>query len=380
LADRLSADSFRESAPWLTHYLPVTAQVHTFASDNVFRNFFVYAGVSSASAEMRLGRFAAMKFRLILAGATLALMGAVAVAQTTAKPRPYEGTSQPPTSDVIRATDSPTVAPPAVTTAAPAPTLPPPAAAPVQQAPPAATRPAPAENPDYGIVETPVTPETGATAQSPALQMRNGRPYNPDSDIVSSVPAPENALAGGTAIHTRLDHEISSRENGAGSLFTAQVDQDVVQNGRVIIPSGSAVHGRVIHADYGRRIAGHASLRLLADEVVLPDGTRYYMSAVPSMTGRSTGTRVNAEGTILTRDNPKTLAAQYGIAGGAGAATGAVLGGPTGAIVGTGIGVGVITAHFLVNRQVAVLPAGSSLTFGLSKPMQLTPLTSTASK
>lgn len=320
-----------------------------------------------------------MKSSLILAGATLALTSAVAIAQTTAKPSPYEGLSQPPASDVIRATESPTVVPPAMTTATPAPTLPAPAAVSVKQTPAAST--APAENPDYGIVETPVTSDTGAAIQAPALKGRQtGRPYNPDADIVNSVPTPANALAEGTAIHTKLDREISSSENGVGTLFTAQVDQDVVQNGRVIIPTGSIVHGRVMHADYGRRISGHGSLRLLADEVVLPDGTRYYMSAVPSMTARSTGTKVNAEGTIQTRDNPKMLAAQYGIAGGAGAATGAVLGGPTGAIVGTGIGVGVITAHFLINRQAAVLPAGSSLTFGLSKPMQLTPITNTASR
>jgi hypothetical protein len=313
-----------------------------------------------------------MKSRMILAGATLALTSAVAVAQTTAKPSPYEGLSQPPASDVIRATDSPAIAP-----AAP-PTLPPPTAT-VKQAP-ATTRPAPVENPDYGIVEVPVPAESGAPAQSPALQTRQGHPYNPDADIVSSVPLPHNALAEGTAIHTRLDREISSRDNGLGTRFSAQVDQDVVQNGRVIIPTGSVVHGRVMHADYGRRISGHASLRLLADDVVLPDGTHYYMSAIPSQTGSATRTKVNGEGTILTRDNPKTLATQYAVAGGAGAATGAFFGGPTGAIVGTGIGVGVITAHFLINRQAAVLPAGSALTFGLKQPMQLTPLTNTAQK
>lgn len=314
-----------------------------------------------------------MKSRLILAGATLALTSAVAVAQTTAKPSPYEGTSQPPASDVIRATEAPAIAP-----AAPPPTLPPPAAV-VKQAP-AATHPAAVQNPDYGIVEVPVASDTATPVQSPSLKNRNGQPYNPDADIVTSVPLPDNALAEGTAIHTRLDREISSRDNGVGTRFSAQVAQDVVQNGRVIIPAGSVVHGRVMHADYGRRITGHASLRLLADEVVLPDGTRYYMSAIPSQTARSTRTKVNGEGTILTRDNPKTLAAQYAIAGGAGAATGAFFGGPTGAIVGTGIGVGVITAHFLINRQVAVLPAGSSLTFGLKQPMQLTPITNTAQK
>jgi hypothetical protein len=316
-----------------------------------------------------------MKSKLILAGATLALTGAVAVAQSTAKPSPYEGMSQPPTSDVIRATESQSIAPPAA-----APALPPPTAAAVKQAPTTNAAAARVENPDDGIVEVPVTTETGAPAVTPSLRTPQSRLYNPDADIVSSVALPDNALAAGTAIQTRLDREISSRENGAGTLFTAQVARDVVQNGRVIIPSGSVVHGRVVHADYGRRISGHASLRLMADEVVLPDGTHYYMSAVPSLTARSTNTKVNGEGTIQTRDNPKNLAAQYGIAGGGGAAAGAVLGGPVGAIVGTGIGVGVITTHFLINRQVAVLPAGSSLTFGLTRPMQLTPLTSRAAK
>jgi hypothetical protein len=315
-----------------------------------------------------------MKSRLILAGATLALSGAVAVAQTTAKPSPYEGVSQPPTSDVIRATEAPTIVAPPSATAAP--TLPAPVPATVKQAP-----TGPAENPDSDIVETPASDQNAAPAPAPVLKGRQtGRAYDPDADIVTSVPVPKNALAAGTPIHTRLDREISSRENGVGTPFTARVDQDVLQNDRVIIPTGSVVHGRVLHADYGRRIAGHASLQLLADEVVLPDGTHYSMSAVPSMTARSTSTKVNAEGTIQTRDNPKMLAAQYGIAGGAGAATGALLGGPTGAIIGTGIGVGVITAHFLVNRQAAVLPEGSALTFGLTQPMRLTPITNTASK
>ena len=156
-----------------------------------------------------------MKSRLILAGATLALTGAVAVAQNTAKPSPYEGTSEPPASDVIRATDSPAVAP-----AAPPPALPAPAPVTVKQAP-AAT-----QNPDDGIVTVPVTAETGAPAQTPGLQSRQSqtrqpRLYNPDADIVSSVTAPDNALAEGTAIHTRLDHELSSSENGVGTPFTA---------------------------------------------------------------------------------------------------------------------------------------------------------------
>lgn len=318
-----------------------------------------------------------MKSRCILAGATLALTSAIAVAQTTAKPSPYQGVSQPPSADVIRATDAP--AP--VQTAPPA-SLPPAAAANEQQqvqqsAKPAAAQPAPFENPDYGIVETPVSTAPGAPVQAPNLQTRSG---DPDADIVTSVPVSDNELIGGTAIHARMNEQISSRDNGVGTLFTAQVMRDVTQNQRVIIPSGSVIHGKVIHADYGRRIAGAPTLRLLADEVVLPDGTRYTMSALVSQTGRSTNTKVNGEGTVIAKDMPKRIGVEYAIGGGGGAATGAVFGGPTGAAIGAGVGAGLVTAHLLLQEHAAILPAGSAITFGLTQPMRLTPLTNTASK
>ena len=313
-----------------------------------------------------------MKSRIILAGATLVLTSAVAVAQTAAKPSPYQGTSLPPTTDVIRATDTPAAAP-----AAPPVEQDTPAPAPVQKpVAPAASRPAPVENPDYGIVETPVTTEPGAPEKAPNLQ---DRPADLDADIVTSVPAPNNQLLAGTAIHARMEQQISSRENGTGTRFSAQVVRDVTQNGRVIIPSGSVVHGKVIHADYGRRISGAATLRLLADEVVLPDGTRYTMTAVPSQTGRSTNTKVNGEGTISDKDRPRRIAGEYALGGGGGAATGAVFGGPTGAVVGASVGAGLVTAHLLLQEHAAILPAGSSITFGLTQPMRLTPLTTTAS-
>lgn len=317
-----------------------------------------------------MGVLAAMKSRWILAGATLALTSAITVAQTTAKPSPYEGTAQPPANDVIRATEAPEVSPPPPTPAAHTTTAPP-----ATQS--AATPKAPVENPDYGIVEVPVDAAPAADSRSPRLQ---NRAYDPDADIVTRVPFNSNELAEGTAIHTRLDRELSSSEDGAGTRFTAQVTKEVVQNGRVVIPSGAVVHGKVMHADYGRRIAGRASLRLIASEVVLPDGTRYSITALPSQTSRSSNTKVNDEGTILSKDHPKRIAGEYALGAGGGAATGAVLGGPTGAVVGTIIGTGLATTHVLLNRQAAVLPAGSELTFGLAQPMRLTPITNTASK
>ncbi len=311
----------------------------------------------------------------MLAGATLALLGGVAMAQSAGKPSPYQGTSEPPVTDVIRATEAPEVTPPPAVAAAPAPVAKPSAAMPAVKAADGNATGRSAANPDEDIV-------TGGSsaATAPSLQRRSATASDPDADIVTAVSIPANQLVEGTAIHTRLDRELSSSENGTGTLFTAQVTQDVMQNGRVIIPAGSVVHGRVVHADYGRRIAGPATMRLLASEVTLPDGMRYSITAVPSLTARGSHTKVNSEGTIETRDEPKRIGTEYAIGAGAGAASGAVFGGPIGAAVGTVVGAGLTTTHILRNREAAVLPAGSELTFGLTRPMQLTPVTTTASR
>lgn len=305
--------------------------------------------------------------KAMLTGATLALLGTVALAQNTGKPSPYQGVSEPPSSDVIRATEAPEATPPAPTTPAPA-------ATPAPMPKPSAAVPAKADAADNDIVTGP------ATSSAPALQRRSSGTYDPDADIVTAASLPANQLVEGTAIHTRLDRELSSSENGVGTVFTAQVTQDVTQNGRVIIPTGSVVHCRVTHADYGRRIAGPATMRLLASDVTLPDGTRYSITAVPSITARKSHTKVNGEGTIETRDEPKRIGTEYAIGAGAGAASGAALGGPIGAAVGTVVGAGLTTTHLMLNRESAVLPAGSELTFGLTRPMQLTPVTTTASR
>ncbi len=284
-----------------------------------------------------------------------------------AKPSPYEGVSQPPATDVIRTTEEQ----PAVAPAMPAPVA---VVAPVP-----AARAAAAPKPDpNGIVEVPVpdedaTPAVAASTPSPTLQTR--QVFNPDANIVSSVPTPDNELPEGTPVHAKLDQEISSRENGVGTPFSAQVSQDVMQNGRVIIPVGSLIHGRVTHADYGRRIAGPASLRLNPEEVVLPDGTRYTFHGIVSQTGRASNTKVVGEGTVESKDHAKRIAAEYGIGAGGGAVAGAAVAGPTGAIVGTAIGLGVVTAHWLRENHAAVLPANSDITFGLTQPMMLTPAT-----
>jgi hypothetical protein len=317
-----------------------------------------------------------MKTIHLLAVATLALSTLGATAQSAAapaaKPSPYEGTAQPPVTDVI--TSSEEAPPTAASPKQPAVTTTP--ANPAHQA---ATPPAATINPD-GIVEVAVPDEPSSdTSHAPKPVTLQTRPvFNPDDSIVTRVDTPSNQLAEGTPIHARLDQEISSRESGVGTPFTAQITQDVVQNGHVVIPVGSVLHGRVTHADYGRRISGAANLRLSPEEVVLPDGTHYTLHAMVSQTSRGSNTKVNGEGTVQSKDHAKRIAAEYAIGSGGGAIAGAAAAGPVGAIVGSAIGFGVITAHVLLENHAAVLPAESAITFGLTQPMMLTPITNSA--
>jgi hypothetical protein len=318
--------------------------------------------------------------------ATQALAGTVILAQSpaqsSAKPSPYEGVSRPPV-DSIDTTEQGPAQPPTTSADAAAPSAPAPATSapslpPASAAASRAAAPAAQDDAD-GIVLTPVADDTTATAATvhaaPALQSRSAS--SGDDDIVSSVPVPDNEAPEGTPIHARMDQQISSRESPVGTPWSAKVSRDVTVAGRVVIPAGSIVRGRVSHAEYGHRIAGPASLRLNPESVDLPDGTHYLLHAVVSETGPNTKVKGD-EGTIESKDHPKRMAVEAASGTGGGAVLGAAVAGPAGAVAGTVIGAGVVTAHWLIEDHAAVLPRDSEIVFGLTRPLVLTPTTAQA--
>jgi hypothetical protein len=283
--------------------------------------------------------------------ATLILSSPFLLAQQ--KPSPYEGVSTPPANDSITTTDQ---AP------ASAPVTPAPAAAQ-----PVAPTPAPAakNNPDAGIVETPLPP-------SSALQPRNGETDNTDAGIVTSVYSPANALPEGTIFRVRVLQDIDAASSRVGTPFRAQLTQDIKRNGKVVIPVGAELHGRVVYATAGNRLNGGSVIHLRPDEFVLPDGTRYHLHAeVIDTVGSNTKTK--GEGNIVANQHGKRTVAELGMGAGSGAIVGAAVGGGVGAVVGTAVGAGVVTAHWLLTNWSANLPAESTLVFSLTDPMSLTP-------
>lgn len=299
--------------------------------------------------------------------AAVMLVSAAAYGQQAA-PDQYSGVSKPPSDDTIVANaDMQPAAQPAVAKPSPAT---PAVATPVAPAATPAVPPAAgnnAFNPDDDIVssvpaqDAPITP----TAQ---LQTRN-----PDAGIVTYIPSSANELAEGTNIRVRMTTPLSTRDTTAGSEFKGEVTTAVFKDGRIIIPPGSVLKGRVVSVRQGHHFTGAATLHLRPDMILLPDGTAYHLYA-QVIQSQAPGTRTDSEGGIEPSSHWKKDTVEYGAAVGVGAVVGAQLAGPHGALVGMGVGAGVVTAHLLMKHpDAAIVPEGSVVTFSLSEPMELTP-------
>ena len=284
-----------------------------------------------------------MKRNILFATAALLSATAFAAAQTTqsagtsqAKPSAYGSSYGSQYSGVAHPSDAAILANAAESTApAPVAVQAAPAPAPTYLAPAAAAPATPAQNPDYGIVETPVREDAPAVATANAYAstttptLRN-HVNDPDYGIVTDVAGDPNQLPQGTPFHARLVEEISADTIAPGTPFTAQLTRDVVHMGNVVIPTGSYIHGRVTYVSSGRRIGGQSTMRLTPQEVVLPDGTHYQFRGIVTQTAGS-NTKADSEGYVIDKGHPVRTASEYGMTAGSGAVIGAVVGGPVGA-------------------------------------------------
>ena len=197
---------------------------------------------------------------------------------------------------------------------------------------------------------------------------------NPDAGIVTSVPSIPGEMRDGTLIKATLDQELSTLTTTVGTKFTARVDEPVMKNGKVIVPVGSTVEGRVTWVRGGKRIGGAAGIHLEPRTVVLPDGSEYVLDARVIDTGNWNHTRVDEEGTILHRDFGKGTLGAMSLATGGTMAAGAVIGGLPGALIGAGVGAGASTVVWLKQDRQANLPKDLEITFSLTEPMSTTPM------
>jgi len=247
----------------------------------------------------------------------------------------------------------------------------------------AAPQPAPApvavsETPAVAVRDTPV-----AVVQVKPLASRDVSEVLPrdkpmvvtddvNSGIVTEVASAPNELPEGTLLRVRLGHEISTSVNEKGDRFQALLTAPIERHGKVVLPAGAVLNGRVTGLYSGHHIGKHAAIHLQPDSITLPDGSSYKLDAqVIDLFMVDHSTHVSSEGTITGNDRTPGTVAALGITTGTATVTGAALGGAVGAFVGAAIGAGASTVIWFRQDSSQTLPQGTEIVFSLNRPMLL---------
>jgi hypothetical protein len=158
----------------------------------------------------------------------------------------------------------------------------------------------------------------------------------------------------GTTILIRMLDTVDSSKNPPGSRFTATLETNLVVNGKVIVPQGNTVYGRLAESKQAGRATGSSELQLELTEIVVR-GTAYpLLTSDYQVKGSSSGKRSAKR-----------------ILGGAG--LGAIIGGIAGnAGMGAAIGATVGTVGAVAQKGKSVnVPSETLLEFRLQQPASL---------
>jgi hypothetical protein len=204
-----------------------------------------------------------------------------------------------------------------------------------------------------------VIPDEGQRVEETTLRTadRSGERER-DPWAATGDPGPRREeIPAGTSMTLVLETPLSTETSREGEAVTARVERATSEDGRVVLPGGSVLRGRVTEVDRAGRVSGRAHLAVKWD----------------TLTVRGESHR------IATSDVAMTAEAQHGrdakiIGGGtaAGAIIGGIVNGGSGAKKGAIIGAGAGTGAVLINRgQDVEMPAGSRWTVRVKETVRL---------
>lgn len=240
---------------------------------------------------------------------------------------------------------------------------------------PAAEAPqAPIAKPSAAIPYDPpqaVSPDAEVSRPTVMLHPRIEATADPDAGVVTAIPRRPNELPKGTPMRMRLREEIATDVTPENTPFAADLSENVMSFGRVVLPAGSTVEGTITHVRGGKRFHGAALIHLQPQTIVLPDGTRMPLRAAVIDTDQYAHTKVDTEGNIVRKDHAGATLAAMSLTTGGAAAAGAVIGGGVGALVGAGVGAGVSTAWWLKQDRQTHMPKESLVVIELTEPLAI---------
>lgn len=228
----------------------------------------------------------------------------------------------------------------------------------------AAQQPAPPAN------NPPVANSAPTINNSEAAPSTISQPAKPSAGVVANGVPPQYANApsqqaqpqpliipAGTSVTVRLQQSLSSASAVSGERFDAILDQPLVADNHVIVPTGTAVTGHVTVARRSGRFHHPGEIGLTLDSVVLGQ------QRVPIYTSS-----VIARGASHKKRNLGWI----GGGTGGGALLGALVGGGKGALIGGGIGAAAgTTTAFITGKKDVGFGAERRLTFRLHRELTL---------
>ena len=169
-----------------------------------------------------------------------------------------------------------------------------------------------------------------ALAGAVACASSNSNPASVPSNAPTTVSgSTSGVIPVGQEIDVRLQQPLSSASAKVEDRFETTTVVDVRQDGRVLIPAGSAVRGQITSVSPAGKIDRSGKLTMSFDRLTI-GGRNYEIRAMATQAFESKGIREEA-GTV-------------GAGGAVGAIVGGIIGGVRGALIGAAIGAGGVIA------------------------------------
>lgn len=191
-----------------------------------------------------------------------------------------------------------------------------------------------------------------AAAPVPAPVQQPAPPPPPPQPVVRTITIPS-----GTTIPVRVTQTLDSASTQQGERFSGAVATDIVQDGMLVIPRGSAVSGTVTEVHEAAHFKGSSLLTVELTGVTVR-GQNIPLAVTPySVEGKGRG---------------KNTAVKTGVGAAAGAILGGIFGGGKGAAIGAAAGGGTGAGINAVTRGEQVqIPSESVVRFSLTNAIAI---------